>query len=72
MGSQRRRLSDSLSAVKDRGIQCDGSCWDVGGLANSFDTSVCFSVGTDLRRNANPNDLDTLSDSSNISMKRLG
>ena len=72
MGSQPRRLSDSLSAVKEKGFEGDGFCWDVDGLTDLFGSSVCFSIEADLRRYPSANGLDTQSDSSNSFMKRSG
>ena len=72
MGSQPRRLSNSLSAVRKKGFQGDGLCWDAGGVMDPFRSNVCLSIEADLRRYPSPDELETLLDSSNSFMKRAG
>ena len=72
MGSQRRRLNDSLSAVRKKGFQGDGLCRDVGGVADRFGSNVSLSIEAGLHLYPSPDDLDILSDSSNSFMKRSG
>ena len=72
MGSQPRRLSNSLSAVRKKGFQGDGLCWDTGGVTDPFGSNVCLSIEAGSRRYPSPDDLETLSDSANIFMKRSG
>ena len=72
MGSQPRRLNNSLFAVREKGFQGDGLCWDASGVRDPFGSNVCLSIEADLRRYPSPDDLDVLSDSSSIFMKRSG
>ena len=50
MGSQPRRLNNSLFAVREKGFQGDGLCWDASGVRDPFGSNVCLSIEADLRR----------------------